>query len=166
MLTWLAAQSGVSGRRAASLLNTDNDKIDFPIHSHISPSRYREHIYSLPSQWTIWVLNTKPHTEAGEITLINSCASVVISTEADGQFLLHLIIFDLYFKGPGVGFPVRGTWPITAWKWPNCVCTLFVFHAVSCPRVSIIIPLCINVWHAQVLFYEIEQGITSCFVWV
>lgn len=61
-----------------------------------------------------------------------------------------------------MGFPVRRTWPIIAGKWPNCVCTLFVFLTVICPRVSIIMPLCTNVWHAQVLICEIRELILLC----
>lgn len=125
MLTWLAAQSGVSGRQASH--RQWQAKFSHPF-THFSQMIQRAHLLSpLTLDDTCFKHKTMDRSE--EITLIKSCASVVSSTEPDGHFLPHLTIFVLYFKGPGIGFPVRGSW-----KWPNCLCRLFVFPYCQLPE--------------------------------
>ncbi len=123
VLTWLAAQSGVSGRRASSLQNTDKDKLNFPIHSHNSHFPQPVQRARLLSPLTLDNSSFK-HTHRSEDISLIKYAQQLLSQR--NLFPINLIIFVLCFKGPGIGFPTRGTWPIMAWKWPNCVWTLFV----------------------------------------
>lgn len=121
MLTWLAARSGESDRQAASFLNTDNDKLNFLIHSRISHKWQRNHICSLPSHRVIKVLKNKNF-------LFISCHLNWMSWAVSPPS--HSLCPSLQSerrRSP----PVRGTWSITAWKWPDCVCILVVSPILS-----------------------------------
>lgn len=113
---------------------TMTSKVSHPF-THFSQLIHRAYLLSLLS---LDDLSFKPTQKRENYNDDDSLIHELLKAP-DGQFL-HL--FVLYFKGPG--FPLTGTWTITAWKWPNCVCAQLFFPTVSCPRVGIIIPLCIH----------------------